>query len=158
MESAKQFKNPEHVSMCEQCPWRRRNHGRRHKNGFYTKANLRRLWKQIRSGEGVQTCHLTDPNHPDHVEAGASATATPHECAGSLALVAREINKFEALIEEGHDDPYKIYKQQNSRGLSRDGFWYWMIRAGDSSNALTEKLPTIDVNLIYDEELVGRYE
>ncbi|MDE2688538.1 MAG: hypothetical protein OXI16_13725 [Chloroflexota bacterium] len=152
------FENPDHVKMCEQCPWRRSNHGKRQENGFYTKANLRRLWKEVRSGEGVQTCHLTDPNHPEHVAAGAAESATPHECAGSIALVAREIRKFEKLIEEGYDDPYREYKRRESRGMGREGFWYWMMRAGDSSNMLTEKLPTIDANLVEDEELVGRYE
>lgn len=106
----------------------------------------------------MQTCHLTDPSHPDHVDAGAAVSATPHECAGSLALVVREIEKFENIIQEGYEDPYKEYKKRNSRGLSREGFYYWMMRAADTSNIFSEKLPTFDRHLVDDEELVGRYE
>ena len=152
------FKNPDHVRLCEQCPWRKSNHGKRHKDGFYTKKNLRRLWAEIKRGDGIQTCHLTDPSHPMHVTAGAPITATPHECAGSLALVARELNKLQDLIEEGHEDAYKVYKKQNPRGLSREGFFGWTIRIGDKSNLATEAVPTIDGDLVEDEDLVGRYE
>ena len=154
----KKFDNPDHVRMCEQCPWRRSNHGKRHKDGFYTKKNLRRLWAEIKSGGGAQTCHLTDPSHPMHVAAGAPLTATPHECAGSLALVSREIEKLEALIAEGHEDAYKVYRKQNPRGLTQEGFFYWIIRIQDIGNVVTHGVPTINKRLVEDEELVGRYE
>ena len=50
-------------SPCQACPWRVENHGKRHPDGWYTKANLRRLWSGIRRGEEM-SCHPTDPSNP----------------------------------------------------------------------------------------------
>jgi D-serine deaminase-like pyridoxal phosphate-dependent protein len=54
-----------------------------HRFGFYTKANLRRLWRQIRGADPLgctaQSCHLTDPQHPHHIAVGAKAGATAQE-------------------------------------------------------------------------------
>ena len=73
--------------MCPRCPWRIANHGKRTPGGFYTKKNLQRLWSQVRRGLKPQSCHMTDPSHPDHVAAGAPLSAQVHECPGSVALV-----------------------------------------------------------------------
>ena len=72
---------------CDQCPWRRSNHGKPTRGGFFRKDNLRRLWGQLRGASpdsmgGRQSCHLTDPSHPDHIEAGAKPDAKPRECPG----------------------------------------------------------------------------
>ena len=57
---------------CTGCPWRTANHGTPHPGGFYRRTNLRRLWARIRQGGGIQSCHPTDPGHPDHMKfAGA---------------------------------------------------------------------------------------
>ena len=80
-------------SPCEQCPWRRDNLGQRHFGGFYTRRNLQRLWNQIRRGGRMQSCHITDASHPDHVKAGAKEgrPKPAEECYGSLVLVQREL-------------------------------------------------------------------
>lgn len=77
---------------CDQCPWRKSNQGKRTSGGWYTKANLRRLWSGIRSGDSPgMTCHPTDPDNPPNDDGRqASEGATTHECYGALLLVARE--------------------------------------------------------------------
>ena len=90
---------------CAQCPWRRSNQGKKHAFGFYTKANLRRLWNQVRGGGNAQSCHLTDPSHPDHIAVGAKADSEARECPGSVIVVKREIakmaNKDRVIDSEG---------------------------------------------------------
>ena len=158
METDTKFKNPSHVKMCEQCPWRRSNHGKRTPGGFYTKKNLTRLWNQIRRGGGAQTCHLTDPSHPEHVAAGAPLTATPHECAGSLALVLREVEKLNALAESGGD--LDDYFKDNRKGLTREGAFHWAMARHQLVGIPMggHPLPTIDAELVTDLELVGLYD
>lgn len=48
---------------CVHCPWRAANQGKPHPGGWYTKANLQRLWAGMRRG-GDMTCHPTDPAIP----------------------------------------------------------------------------------------------
>lgn len=115
---------------CEHCPWRVANHGKRTPWGFYTKANLRRLWNQIRRGGQGQSCHPTDPSHPDHVAAGAKPGSEPRECPGAVILVYREFEKLQAVaagqpIEARHCDEYR---KQNPQGLTKSGLLYWLIK------------------------------
>lgn len=58
---------------CAQCPWRTSNQGKRHPDGWYTKANLRRLWAGLRRGERM-TCHPTDPANPVSDKADQAAS------------------------------------------------------------------------------------
>jgi hypothetical protein len=113
---------------CAQCPWRLANQGKRHPGSFYTKANLRRLWGQVRRGGSPQSCHLTDPRHPDHVAAGAKPDATPLECPGSIILIGREFLK----IAEGGDTMdvagVERYLARRRFGLTRSGVRYWVIQ------------------------------
>lgn len=113
---------------CDQCPWRRSNHGRRSPGGFYTKKNLRRLWNELRRGGHPQSCHLTDPNHPDHVAAGAPKNAKPQECPGSVVLIVRELLRLAkggTLVGKQHIDNYLLDRPQ---GLTRTGLAYWLIQ------------------------------
>ena len=88
---------------CDDCPWRKSNHGKRHPGGFFRKNNLQRLWNQIRKGGGMQTCHPTDPSHPDHCTCGgAKKGSTEQECAGSVVLITRELRHADRL---GREEP-----------------------------------------------------
>ena len=120
---------PTMAKPCAQCPWRTENHGKRHPNGFYTKRNLKRLWNQVRKGGGVQSCHRTDTNHPDHVEAGAKGDQV-HECMGSIVLVWRELRAFENILAEAGmdmDEGVPQYLAQHPEGLSKRGLAYWLL-------------------------------
>ncbi len=107
---------------CKECPWRKSNQGKRTKGGFYTKANLRRLWAGLRTGEAPgMTCHGADPR-------GKAIDAEPVEdlggeskveCAGALLLVQRELRKIEA-------DP-SSYPFRLRTALARRGAWWWGI-------------------------------
>lgn len=100
---------------CAACPWRASNQGKRHPGGWYTKANLRRLWSKLRTGDGM-TCHPTDPTNP--VPDGLprpSDDATTHECAGALILQQREVMRLQDY------DNYRDYKRAHPLGLTREG-------------------------------------
>lgn len=140
---------------CEHCPWRIANHGKRTPWGFYTKANLRRLWNGIRNGGAPQSCHPTDPSHPDHIAAGAKEGATPQECPGSVILVFREMEKIQAL-GRGTIDPAAIdrYVQLHRDGLTKRGMMYWIVGRYQFGGTILggPKLPEIDMR----EEGIGR--
>ena len=149
--------------MCEQCPWRRSNHGRRTPTGIFRKANLRRLWNQIRRGEGPQSCHLTDPSHPDHLQAGAPEGATPRECAGSIALVYREQAKLKSIVGAGDEvmpEHVLQYIEENPRGLRKEGIAYWLVLRQNLAGTIIggPPIPEIDMSLVVDHDLVGRPE
>jgi hypothetical protein len=115
---------------CPQCPWRTANQGKRHFGKFYTKVNLTRLWNQIRKGGGQQTCHLTDPSHPDHVKAGAPESAEVRECPGSVVLVIRELELMATMGNEpGNITPEALdeYGRRRKKGLSKMGIMYWLV-------------------------------
>lgn len=118
---------------CEQCPWRRSNQGKPSRGGFFRKDNLRRLWNQIRgassgSDGGRQSCHLTDPSHLDHIEAGAKPGAKPRECPGSLIVVTRELKKLSD--EHGVVTPESVdaYLARRKNGITKRGMRYWLIQ------------------------------
>lgn len=142
---------------CEHCPWRVSNHGKRTPWGFYTKANLRRLWGQVRRG-GAQSCHPTDPSHPDHVAAGAKKGATPQECPSAVILVLRECERVASYGNGGNTiDPDGIdrYLAAHKDGLTKSGILYWVvsrIQFGGVPFLGGPKLPDVDM----DEEGIGR--
>jgi hypothetical protein len=121
---------PATLHPCVHCPWRTTNQGKPHPLGWYTKANLRRLWAGMRRGEDM-SCHPTDPRNP--VPDGARPApegSTTLECAGSLILKQREVMHFQQLAEDHPgEDPFKLYRQAHPRGLTRDGLWAVVSRA-----------------------------
>ena len=132
---------------CDQCPWRLDNHGKRHAFGFYTKANLRRLWNQIRRGGRAQSCHLTDPTHPDHVAVGAKPGASAQECPGSVILVVRELRQIEKLSKANSETAVKVYLKERRAGLTRAGILYWLLgraQLGGTIMGSGPRLPLID--------------
>jgi hypothetical protein len=115
---------------CVHCPWRTANQGKPHPLGWYTKANLRRLWARLRRGEDM-SCHPTDPRNP--VPKGtrpAPEGSTTLECAGSLILKQRELMRFQKLAERHPGkDSFKLYRHAHPLGLTRDGLWAVVDRA-----------------------------
>ena len=146
--------------VCPQCPWRTANHGKRSRGSFYTKRNLRRLWNQIRGGGKIQSCHLTDPSHPDHIEAGASPDAKVHECTGSIILVIREIDKLREIAQGEPVTPehVELYLEQNPDGIKRRGMPYWLLQRIQFANDLLpghESIPNAPQELVQSSE-IGR--
>ena len=131
--------------------------------GFYRKDNLRRLWNQVRNGGGQQSCHLTDPSHPDHVAAGAPANAQVRECAGSIALIRREIEKLRQ-ITGGPDaqitgEAIDHYLEQNPRGISKRGMAYWILQRLELGGAPIiggPIIPDVSRDLIDDHDRIAR--
>lgn len=138
---------------CAQCPWRRANQGKRHAFSFYTKANLRRLWNQVRGGGAAQSCHLTDPTHPDHIAAGCKPISEARECPGSVIVVLREVGKManaEKVIEDGG---IARYLRERKKGLTKRGILYWVVQRIQMAGVPFlggVKLPEVDVD---DEEI-----
>lgn len=113
---------------CEQCPWRLANQGKKHAYKFYTMANLKRLWSQIRKGGAQQSCHLTDPSHPDHIASGCKETAVARECPGSVIVVTREIKRMATADNTITPELATRYSAERKRhGLTKQGMRYWLI-------------------------------
>lgn len=108
---------------CAQCPWRTANHGKRHPDGWYTKANLSRLWAQLRRGEAM-TCHPTDPTNP--LPPGARKvpeTTTTRQCTGAIILQQRELMRLQRC------ESLTDYRRQRPRGLTVAGIGQLLERA-----------------------------
>jgi hypothetical protein len=107
---------------CRACPWRLSNQGKRHPDGWYTKANLARLWAGLRRGQSM-SCHPTDPDNlvSEQAQAHGYKLAPDHaevrECTGALILAQREAMR---LDRDYGGDP-KAYRRARTRGLTRDG-------------------------------------
>lgn len=136
---------------CAQCPWRTANQGKRTTWGFYSKANLKRLWSGIRrahDGE-AQSCHPTDTSHPDHVAAGAKGEK-PLECAGSVIVVMRELLKL--ADKDNHVTPEscdKYLAETKGSGLTKKGIQHWLIfryQLGGVKFVGGAKLPLVNVD------------
>jgi hypothetical protein len=125
---------------CAQCPWRLANQGTPHPHGFYTKANLRRLWGGLKRGERM-TCHPTDPEMAEFegYEKTADREVT-HECAGALIIVQREFMRAQRAMQEadaeGKRDGLKRYRAAHPKGLMRDGVFAVVERAMFGGSAL----------------------
>lgn len=114
---------PACAAPCAACPWRTANHGRRHPDGWYTKANRDRLWAGMRRGH-MMSCHPTDPENP--IPEGARevpADVVTRECAGVLVLIQREMSIIDRLAQqEPHGQGVaRRYRQLRSRGLTLEG-------------------------------------
>lgn len=104
---------------CAACPWRLSNQGMRHAGGWYTPANLRRLWRGLRNGERM-TCHPTDPrmNECFGGEGTVKDDAVTHECTGSLIVAQREMMVLQGAY---HSNP-KEYARGRPGGVTTRGF------------------------------------
>lgn len=107
---------------CQACPWRLANQGKRHPDGWYTKANLQRLWAGLRRGEDM-SCHPTDPANEvsEAAQAAGYRPAPEHaktrECVGAAILKGREA----MVLQTDYDSDITRYRRGRPRGLTRDG-------------------------------------
>lgn len=107
---------------CKGCPWLLENHGKRHPDGWYTKANRNRLWSGLRNG-GAMTCHPTDPDNEvsDQAQAKGYRQAPEHaqtrECTGGQLIQQREFQILDAIYRG--DLP--TYLRERRQGLSKTG-------------------------------------
>lgn len=112
---------PACTTPCAACPWRTANHGRRHPDGWYTKANRDRLWAGMRRG-ALMSCHPTDPENPTPEGVReVPADVVTRECAGILVLVQREMNLIDRIAATTTQDLARRYRQLRSRGLTLEG-------------------------------------
>lgn len=143
---------------CVDCPWRTENHGRRHADGWFTKANRARLWARLRRGEAM-TCHRTDPDNP--VPDGyrtVPETATTHLCAGAEVLQQREVMKLQAI---GGD--VSAYRRRWPRGLTTEGLRAIVVRHLYGGVPMVGGVPLGKVNLdepgvSAGDDVVGSWE
>lgn len=127
---------------CKNCPWLTENHGKRHPDGWFSKANRTRLWNGIRSGEAPgMTCHPTDPNNEvsDKAKEKGYKEAPEHaetrECAGAVILIQKELMLFQDVVEAGGD--YKDYRQQSGSPMRREVLLAHAMRASGMPAIMT---------------------
>lgn len=119
---------------CALCPWRISNQGTPHPHGFYDKANIKRLWDGIRRGDAPgMSCHPTDPRMAEFegYEETAERTRT-HECMGSWVMVAREMERFQAICKA-------VEREQQDGATFRSGEALRRYRAATSGKAMTRE-------------------
>lgn len=113
---------PAAASPCVHCPWRPSNQGKRHPDGWYTKANLASLWARLRRGDQM-SCHPTDPGNPVSERAQAAgyrsapAGSKVRECTGALIVAQREF----MILQDGMGADLRRYRRERPKGLTRDG-------------------------------------
>lgn len=146
---------------CSACPWRISNQGQAHPHGFYSAANLRRLWNGLRTGEAPgMTCHPTDPRMEEFegYEATAKIEVT-HQCAGSLVVVQRELIRFQAITKDverekaagtklRRDEALRRYRIASApSGCNRGGLaeWVWRLVIGELKGITLEALNDPDI-------------
>ena len=95
--------------------------------------------------------------------AGAPEQAQPRECAGSIILIRREIEKMR-LLAGARDakitaEALSDYFQENPRGISKRGMTYWLIERlhlGGVPMLGGPVLPEVDRQMMEDHELIAR--
>lgn len=121
------------LRICETCPWLTKNHGRKHHAGWYTKANLKRLWNGLRSGDchGI-VCHSTDPNRVLYGGVTPVAPGTEKQpCAGALLVIFKHMNEIAKTTP-------KEYKAKYPLPMKREGIAHWV------NQYLFGTLPTVE--------------
>lgn len=104
---------------CRTCPWRLENQGRPSPGGWFTKANLRRLWDKLRRGEQM-SCHYTDARVAECDPPPGYRPPPPGgeilECVGALVLQQREVMYFQDVRD------LRLYRKAHPMGMTRGGF------------------------------------
>lgn len=119
---------PAAAQACRECPFRRSNTDREHYGNQYSTEEFTRLWRAIAVEGKLFECHLTDTDHPVPPESQAMGYKKPvdigarRECAGSVALIRREIRLAMAYNE--HAD----YIRDRPTGLSEQAFRHLQLR------------------------------
>lgn len=120
---------------CAACPFRLENHGRRTGDGWYTKANRRRLWSGLRTGDAPgMTCHPTDPANPAPKRrpcARAADGADFRECTGWHHVAQVELRLFEQAAEAHPGDfaaAWRAYRASSQHPMTRAGLFAYATR------------------------------
>lgn len=116
---------------CAACPWLVDNHGRPHPDGWYTRANRRRLWGGLRQGE-MMTCHPTDPDNPppsNRLDAQAPAGRPTRLCAGAWALIMVEVSLLDAELKRPGGTLVSYRRSRPHPPLTKDGAAAHIMRA-----------------------------
>lgn len=125
---------------CSHCPWRISNQGKRTTDGFYSKANLHRLWSVMKQGE-LMSCHPTDPRMNEFESAPRVRDgATTHICTGATILAQREWMRFQTIAQAHPDrDPFRVYRALEGPRMTRDGLFATAMQAsvGESNPLIT---------------------
>ncbi len=104
----------------------------------------------MRGGGQPQSCHLTDPSHPDHIKAGASPNAKAKECPGAVILIMREAARaVEPGTREVNEVGIKHYQKHRKKGLTKHGLLYWLVQRITMAGVPFmggPKLPEVDVD------------
>lgn len=111
------------LRVCETCPWLTKNQGRKHKAGWYTKSNLKRLWNGLRSGAcpGI-VCHSTDADRMDYgADKPVPEGTEKRPCAGALLVVYTHMNQISKLSPSD-------YKALHPLPLKRPAIAHWVQR------------------------------
>lgn len=107
--------------VCDTCPWRVVNHGKRHPGGWYRIANLRRLWAGLRSGRAPgMICHSTDPKNVDYGGCAPVKPGKESECGGALYLMIRNVN----AVGAGKPQPVQPPLQKRAIALLVERFFF----------------------------------
>lgn len=106
------------VDVCSSCPFLIDNYGKRVPKGWYSEANVKRLWRGVSQGERLACA--------EQERVGRAA----RECAGALHLVVRHL--------EAAKTP--TYTRRAATPLSALGFARWrgrLVSYGASADALS---------------------
>ncbi|WP_043429584.1 hypothetical protein [Arthrobacter sp. FB24] len=108
---------------CSECPFRKSNIDRPHFNDQYSQTEFTRLWRSIAVEGKFFGCHLTDADyHPvpqESLDMGYQKPAdigARRECAGSVALIRREMRLAESYPN------HATYIKARPAGLSKHAF------------------------------------
>lgn len=122
---------PANPKACSACPWRLSNQGQPHPHNFYSKTNLKRLWKGLRRGERM-SCHPSDPRMAEFTGyEDCAERAKTSECTGALILQQREFMLFQEIAKDTPkgSSGLKAYAKQRPNGLTREAFIVLVDRA-----------------------------
>ena len=129
------------LQMCKDCPWAVSNHGRRQRGGYYSQANVRTLWRDLRRGGARMTCLRAESQSVPFTN-----TVHPSECAGGLALIIRELNSLADLkrTDTGRGN-IREYLSRHPTGLSKATIYFWTNMLRQDPDA-----PTVSHDLVAD--------
>lgn len=149
------------IHVCPTCPWLKANHGAPNPPGFaaakakdaglinwYSTANLKRVWQQIRRGD-LMSCHNTEPDA--HEWGGKQRPgAQPNHCAGALVAVIRHTDALNAAAS------LKDYKAKAGKlAMTRQGFIRWVERATFGGGLPSVQTPA-EIAVPWDDPVINR--
>ena len=117
-------------SVCSSCPFRVSNHYKRVPKGWYSEANLARLWRGVSEGRRLACTEFESVPESTPAEPTSGQRAAQRECAGALYLVLRHL--------EAVNDP--SYVSRAKVPLSVSGLTRWRARLSSPSEVFRERV------------------